>query len=34
LCTRTGLDGRPAPVEQAGSARPVLLLVAEQVAEP
>src|SRR5215470_15860771 len=26
--TRTGLDGRPVPVEQDGSARPVLLLMA------
>ena len=32
--TRTGLDGRPVPVEQGGSARPVLLLMAEQLAEP
>ena len=32
--TRTGLDGRPVPVEQDGSARPVLLLMAEQLAEP
>ena len=31
---RTGLDGRPVPVEQDGSAGPVLLLVAEQLAEP
>jgi sterol desaturase/sphingolipid hydroxylase (fatty acid hydroxylase superfamily) len=31
---RTGLDGRPVPVEQDGSAAPVLLLVAEQLAEP
>ena len=31
---RTGLDGRPVPVEQDGSARPVLLLVAEQLIEP
>ena len=32
--TRTGLDGRPVPVEQDGSVRPVLLLMAEQLAEP
>jgi sterol desaturase/sphingolipid hydroxylase (fatty acid hydroxylase superfamily) len=31
---RTGLDGRPVPVEQAASAGPALLLVAEQLAEP
>jgi sterol desaturase/sphingolipid hydroxylase (fatty acid hydroxylase superfamily) len=31
---RTGLDGRPVPVEQGGSAGPVLLLLAEQLAEP
>jgi sterol desaturase/sphingolipid hydroxylase (fatty acid hydroxylase superfamily) len=31
---RTGLDGRPVPVEQDGSAGPVLLLVAEQLIEP
>jgi hypothetical protein len=31
---RTGLDGRPVPVEQDGPGRPVLLLVAEQLAEP
>jgi sterol desaturase/sphingolipid hydroxylase (fatty acid hydroxylase superfamily) len=31
---RTGLDGRPVPVEQDGSAAPVLLLVAGQLAEP
>jgi sterol desaturase/sphingolipid hydroxylase (fatty acid hydroxylase superfamily) len=31
---RTGLDGRPVPVEQDGSAVPVLLLLAEQLAEP
>ena len=31
---RTGLDGRPVPVEQDGSARPVLLLLAEQLMEP
>jgi sterol desaturase/sphingolipid hydroxylase (fatty acid hydroxylase superfamily) len=30
----TGLDGRPVPVEQGGSAGPVLLLLAEQLAEP
>lgn len=32
--TRTGLNGRPVPVEQDGSARPVLLLMAGQLAEP
>jgi sterol desaturase/sphingolipid hydroxylase (fatty acid hydroxylase superfamily) len=32
--TRTGLDGRPVPVEQDGSARPVMLLMAGQLAEP
>ena len=32
--TRTGLDGRPVPVEQDGSGRPVLLLMAGQLAEP
>jgi sterol desaturase/sphingolipid hydroxylase (fatty acid hydroxylase superfamily) len=32
--TRTGLDGRPVPVEQDGSARPVLLLMAGQLAGP
>ena len=32
--TRTGLDGRPVPVEQDSSARPVLLLVTGQLAEP
>ena len=32
--TRTGLDGRPVPVEQDGPGRPVLLLMAEQLAEP
>jgi sterol desaturase/sphingolipid hydroxylase (fatty acid hydroxylase superfamily) len=31
---RTGLDGRPVPVEQAGSAGAGLLLLAEQLAEP
>jgi sterol desaturase/sphingolipid hydroxylase (fatty acid hydroxylase superfamily) len=31
---RTGLDGRPVPVEQDGSGRPVLRLVAEQLIEP
>jgi sterol desaturase/sphingolipid hydroxylase (fatty acid hydroxylase superfamily) len=31
---RTGLDGRPVPVEQADAARPVLLLMAEQLIEP
>jgi sterol desaturase/sphingolipid hydroxylase (fatty acid hydroxylase superfamily) len=31
---RTGLDGRPVPVEQDASAGPALLLVAEQLAEP
>jgi len=31
---RTGLDGRPVPVEQDAAARPVLLLVAEQLLEP
>jgi sterol desaturase/sphingolipid hydroxylase (fatty acid hydroxylase superfamily) len=31
---RTGLDGRPVPVEQDDSAGPVLLLVAGQLAEP
>ena len=30
----TGLAGRPVPVEQDGAAGPVLLLVAEQLAEP
>ena len=30
----TGLDGRPVPVEQDGAARPVLLLMAEQLIEP
>jgi len=32
--TRTGLTGRPVPVEQAGPPRPVLLLLADQLAEP
>jgi sterol desaturase/sphingolipid hydroxylase (fatty acid hydroxylase superfamily) len=31
---RTGLDGRPVPVEQAGSAGPALKLLAEQLIEP
>ncbi len=31
---RTGLDGRPVPVEQGDAARPVLLLMAEQLIEP
>ena len=31
---RTGLDGRPVPVEQDNSAAPVLLLLAEQLIEP
>jgi len=31
---RTGLDGRPVPVEQDDSARPPLLLLAEQLIEP
>ncbi len=31
---RTGLDGRPVPVEQDDAARPVLLLMAEQLIEP
>jgi sterol desaturase/sphingolipid hydroxylase (fatty acid hydroxylase superfamily) len=31
---RTGLDGRPIPVEQDDSAGPVLLLLAEQIIEP
>jgi sterol desaturase/sphingolipid hydroxylase (fatty acid hydroxylase superfamily) len=31
---RTGLDGRPVPVEQDGAARPALLLLAEQLIEP
>jgi sterol desaturase/sphingolipid hydroxylase (fatty acid hydroxylase superfamily) len=31
---RTGLDGRPVPVEQDASAGPVLLLVGEQLIEP
>ncbi len=31
---RTGLDGRPVPVEQAGSARAAPLLMAEQLIEP
>jgi sterol desaturase/sphingolipid hydroxylase (fatty acid hydroxylase superfamily) len=31
---RTGLDGRPVPVEQADSAGPALLLLAEQLVEP
>ena len=31
---RTGLDGRPVPVEQDEAARPALLLLAEQLIEP
>jgi hypothetical protein len=31
---RTGLDGRPVPVEQDTSATPALLLMAEQLIEP
>ena len=31
---RTGLDGRPVPVEQDGSARPALRLMAGQLIEP
>jgi sterol desaturase/sphingolipid hydroxylase (fatty acid hydroxylase superfamily) len=31
---RTGLDGRPVPVEQNGQARPAPLLLARQLAEP
>jgi sterol desaturase/sphingolipid hydroxylase (fatty acid hydroxylase superfamily) len=31
---RTGLDGRPVPVEQDRSSRPALLLLAEQLIEP
>jgi len=31
---RTGLDGRPVPVEQDRSSRPALLLLAGQLAEP
>ena len=31
---RTGLDGRPIPVEQDGAAGPALLLLAEQLLEP
>ena len=31
---RTGLDGRPVPVEQDGAAGPALLLMAGQLAEP
>ena len=31
---RTGLDGRPVPVEQDGPARPAFALLAEQLAEP
>jgi sterol desaturase/sphingolipid hydroxylase (fatty acid hydroxylase superfamily) len=31
---RTGLDGRPVPVEQDGAAAPLLLLLAEQLIEP
>jgi sterol desaturase/sphingolipid hydroxylase (fatty acid hydroxylase superfamily) len=32
--TRTGLAGRPVPVEQDGPPRPALLLLADQLAEP
>jgi len=31
---RTGLDGRPVPVEQGAPATPALLLMAEQLIEP
>ncbi|HEV2252986.1 MAG TPA: sterol desaturase family protein [Streptosporangiaceae bacterium] len=31
---RTGLDGRPVPVEQDGPPRPALFLLAQQLAEP
>ena len=31
---RTGLDGRPVPVEQGHAARPALVLMAEQLIEP
>ena len=31
---RTGLDGRPVPVEQDGPARPALRLLADQLIEP
>jgi sterol desaturase/sphingolipid hydroxylase (fatty acid hydroxylase superfamily) len=31
---RTGLDGRPVPVEQDDAATPILLLLAEQLVEP
>jgi sterol desaturase/sphingolipid hydroxylase (fatty acid hydroxylase superfamily) len=31
---RTGLDGRPVPVEQGAAAAPALLLLAEQLVEP
>ena len=31
---RTGLDGRPVPVEQGDAARPALVLMAEQLIEP
>ncbi len=31
---RTGLEGRPVPVEQADSARALPLLLAEQLIEP
>jgi sterol desaturase/sphingolipid hydroxylase (fatty acid hydroxylase superfamily) len=34
LVGRTGLDGRPVPVEQDSPSRPALLLVADQLAEP
>jgi hypothetical protein len=32
--SRTGLDGRPVPVEQAASAARPLTLMAEQLIEP
>jgi hypothetical protein len=31
---RTGLEGRPVPVEQDDSASPAVLLLAEQLIEP
>ena len=34
LSPRAGLDGRPVPVEQDAPARPALLLMAGQLAEP
>ena len=34
LAGRTGLDGRPVPVEQDGSPQPAVLLLARQLAEP